>query len=97
MCKEELESGQLDVLYEQDYQAYFIIKETPVRGRQVDYNDEAIREYRHKYAGFFTILTTRKMTAKEALEIYRDKDVVSEVSKKQREILNAFSIDPNTL
>jgi len=75
-CKEELESGQLDSRHEADYQAYFTVKETPVRGRQVDYNDEAIREYRNRYAGFFTILTSHKMTAKEVLEIYRDKDVV---------------------
>ena len=66
----------MDSRHEEDYQAYFTVKETPVRGRQVDYNDEAIREYRNRYAGFFTILTSRKMTAEEALEIYRDKDVV---------------------
>ena len=52
------------------------MKETPVRGRQVEYNDEAIRAYRDRYAGFFAIMTTKKMDALEALAIYRNKDVV---------------------
>lgn len=76
LCKQELESGHLNPAHEQDYEQYFIVKETPVRGRQVDYNDETIKAYRNKYAGFFTILSTRKMDALEVLQIYRDKDVI---------------------
>jgi transposase len=76
MYKEELESGRLDPAHEQDYEQYFIVKETPVRGRQVDYNDQAIQAFRDKYAGFFAILTTRKMEAREVLQIYRNKDMV---------------------
>ena len=76
ICKQELESGELNPAHTQDYEQYFLVKETPVRGRQVDYNDEAIREYRNKYAGFFAILTTKKMDALDVLRIYRDKDVV---------------------
>jgi transposase len=76
LCKEELESGDLNPAHEQDYEQYFVVKETPIRGRQVDYNDEAIKAYLSRYAGFFTILTTRKMEALEALQIYRNKDVV---------------------
>lgn len=76
LCMQELTSGKLNPAHEQEYEQYFLIKETPVRGRQVDYNDEAISMYRKKYAGFFAILTTRKMQALEALEIYRNKDVI---------------------
>lgn len=76
LCKRELESGMPNPAHEQDYEQYFIVKETPVRGRQVDYNDAAIQTYRNKYAGFFMILTTQKMEALEALQIYRNKDVV---------------------
>lgn len=76
LCRQELETGQLNPVHEQDYEQYFIVKETPVRGRQVDYNDEAIKTYRNKYAGFFSILTTKKLDTLEALQIYRNKDVV---------------------
>ena len=75
-CKKELEEGNPNPIHEQDYEQYFVIKDTPVRGRQVDYNDGAIKAYFSRYAGFFTVLTTRKMEALEALQIYRDKDVV---------------------
>lgn len=76
LCKKELESGELNPDHEQDYEQYFIVKDTPARGRQIDFNDEAIKTYFNKYAGYFTILTTRKMEALEALQIYRNKDVV---------------------
>ncbi len=76
MCKEELETGKRVPAHEQDYEQFFLLKETPARGLRVDYNDEAIKAYRNKYAGFFTILSTRKMDALEALAIYRNKDVV---------------------
>lgn len=78
-CKEELGSGRTDPANKEDYERFFIVKETPVRGRSVDYNDDAIREYRNKYAGFFVIMTTKKMDAMEVLQIYRDKDAVEKV------------------
>ena len=76
LCRQELETGQLNPAHELDYEQYFMVKETPVRGRQVDYNDEAIKTYRNKCAGFFSILTTKKLDTLEALQIYRNKDVV---------------------
>ena len=75
-CKKELVSGKLDPAHEQDYEQYFIVKTTPVRGMQVDFNDEVIKAYRNRYAGFFAIMTTRKLDALETLQIYRNKDVV---------------------
>lgn len=76
LCKEALEAGKRNLAHEPDYEQFFLLKETPARGFMVDYNDAAINAYRNRYAGFFTILTTRKMDALEALEIYRGKDVV---------------------
>ena len=78
-CKEELESGNTKKVNEKDYSRYFIVKDTPVRGRSVEYNDVAIQEYRNKYAGFFVIMTTKKMDAFEALQTYKDKDGVEKV------------------
>ncbi len=73
---QELNSDKPNQLHENAYKQFFVVKETPVRGRQVEYNDEAIRAYRDRYAGFFAIMTTKKMDALEALAIYRNKDVV---------------------
>lgn len=78
-CKEELESGELSKAHERDYAQYFIVKETPVRGRKVDYNDSAIQKYRNQYAGYFAIMTSRKMDAEEALSIYRNKDSIEKL------------------
>ncbi|MBN1970685.1 MAG: transposase, partial [Candidatus Delongbacteria bacterium] len=61
---------------EPNLQRYFIINETPKRGLQVGFNDEEIEKYRKKYSGFFCIYSNKIKNAKEALEIYRNKDVV---------------------
>ena len=79
VCKKELETGQHNPRHERDYEQYFIVKETPVRGRQVRYHDAAIRAYRDRYAGFFAILSTRKMDALEVLQIYRNKDTIEKI------------------
>ena len=79
MCKKELETGQLNSRNERDDEQYFIGQETPVRGRQVRDHDAAIQAYRDRYAGFFALLSTRKMDALEALEIYRNKDTIEQI------------------
>ena len=76
LCKQELESGQRNEAHEKDYEQYFIVKNTEVRGLQVDYNDEAISLYRRKYAGYYAMLSSRKMEAFDVLRIYRNKDEV---------------------
>ena len=53
-----------------------IIKDTPKRGLQVKFNDEEIQEARKKHSGFFCILSNKIKDAKEALRVYRNKDVV---------------------
>lgn len=74
--KNELESGQLVKDHAEFYDRYFIIKETPKRGLKVQYNNEAIQKYRKRYAGFFVLLSNGTKDALEALQIYRNKDVV---------------------
>lgn len=74
--KEELESGQIISGHEDAYKTFFTIKETPVRGRKVFFNNEAIEKYRNRYAGFFVILTNDIKDPMEALRVYRNKDVV---------------------
>jgi transposase len=74
--KEELESGRMDERHKDQYESFFNITETPKRGRKVAFNQEAIDRNRKRYAGYFCILTTSKMSPEEALRIYRNKDVV---------------------
>ncbi|MEW5920147.1 MAG: transposase [Bacillota bacterium] len=74
--KKELETGQLISTHEDAYKAFFIIKETPVRGRKVLFNNEAIQQYRKNYAGFYVLLTNDIKDPVEALVVYRNKDAV---------------------
>jgi len=74
--KEELESGKLVVDHEEAYKTYFIVTETPVRGRKVEYDNEAIQKHRNRYTGYMALLTNDIKDPVMALQVYRDKDVV---------------------
>lgn len=74
--KEELESGTLVKAHEKDYQAFFLIKETPKRGAKVSYNTAAIKQHIQHYTGFQAILSNAIKDPAEALRVYRNKDVV---------------------
>lgn len=74
--REKRLSGKTDKDEDELDRRFFIVKETPQRGRQVDFNETAIEKHRKRYAGFFCLLTTEKRDPQEALAIYRNKDVV---------------------
>lgn len=74
--KEELETGKRIKQNEHYYKQFFLIKETPKRGLKVSYNQEAIEAHRNQYSGFFALLTTHIKDPVEALQVYREKDVV---------------------
>jgi transposase len=74
--QEELERGQLRQENEWAYRRYFTVKETPKRGRKVIENSVAVEKAKNRHCGFFGILTTEKMDALEALQIYRRKEAV---------------------
>jgi transposase len=74
--KEELESGKPNNDHQDSYDTFFVIKTTPKRGTKVAYNHEAINQYINRYAGFQALLTNSIKNPVEALQIYRDKDVV---------------------
>lgn len=73
--------------HERYYRTYFHIKETPKRGPQVDVNMEEVEKAR-RYFGYFTLLTNEKMTAEEALCIYRNKDLVEKGFGNMKDRLN---------
>jgi len=74
--KEELEKGLVVSGHEDAYKTFFIVKETPVRGRKVLFNNEAIEKHRNRYAGFYALLTNDIKNPLQALMVYRNKDAV---------------------
>jgi hypothetical protein len=74
--KEEIESGKMPEDDWVRYSRYFVIKDTPKRGRSIAFNDAEIEKCRNRYAGFFCILSSKVRNPIEALSIYRTKEVV---------------------
>lgn len=55
---------------------YFIVKETKVRGRKVEYNEEEINNHMKNRVGWFVMASNFIKDTTEALTIYREKDSV---------------------
>lgn len=75
-CHDELSSGTRIKEHEKYYEKYFYIKETPVRGIKVSYNEDAINEHKRNRIGWFVLATNDIKDKVRALEIYRNKDAV---------------------
>ena len=74
--KEELESGKPISTHQDAYDTFFTLKTTPKRGIKVSFNMEAVNQHIKRYAGFQVLLSNGMKDPLEALQIYRDKDVV---------------------
>ncbi len=74
--KQELKAENYIEKHAKLYERFFTIKETPKRGRKIEFNDDEIQKYRKRYAGFFCIVSNQLKQAKETLNVYRAKDVV---------------------
>jgi transposase len=74
--KQALESEKQNSKHQWAYDAFFIIKTTPKRGRKVTFNMQAVNQYIKRYAGFQALLSNSIKDPVKALQIYRDKDVV---------------------
>jgi hypothetical protein len=85
--QQELESGQRNHDHEQQYAKYFEVTQTPVRGIKVTAKDEAIAEAKRNF-GYFSLLSNDIRDAVQALEIYRNKDVVEKAFDNLKERLN---------
>lgn len=71
----KLETGDTVPEHEIQYQKYFDVSETPKRGKKVMLKNDVIREA-IKYYGYFALLTNEIKDPMEALEIYRNGDLV---------------------
>jgi transposase len=85
--QEELESGQRHPDHEKQYVKYFEVKSTPVRGTKIIAKDAALAEAKRNY-GYFALLSNEIKDAVEALEIYRNKDLVEKAFDNLKERLN---------
>ncbi|MDO9592432.1 MAG: IS1634 family transposase [Erysipelotrichaceae bacterium] len=85
--RKEVLSGKRAPEHETFYKKYFEIKETPVRGVQVTVKDEAVRKVK-RYYGYFTLLSNEKMDAMNALQLYRNEDVVEKAFGNIKDRLN---------
>ena len=73
---QELVSGELVREHQKDYDRFFIVRETPKRGRHVEYNQDAINAHKKNTVGWFVIATNDVKDPEKALEVYRLKDAV---------------------
>jgi transposase len=74
--KEELESNNPIKDHKEAYSEFFIVKDTPKRGRKITYNNQAVSKYINRYAGFQALFTNAIKDPIETLLVYRNKDVV---------------------
>ena len=83
----ELESGRRNPEHEKQYAKYFDIKTTPIRGAKVTAKEEVIVEAKKNY-GYFVLISNEIKDPIEALEIYRNKDLVEKAFGNLKERLN---------
>jgi transposase len=83
----ELESGKRNPEHEKQYVKYFDIKTTPVRGAKVNAKEDVIAEAKNHY-GYFALLSNEIKDPIEALEIYRNKDLVEKAFGNLKERLS---------
>jgi len=83
----ELESGKKPQEHEKLYAKYFDSKSTRIRGTRVTARQEAIDEAKKNY-GFFALLSNEIKEPVEALEVYRNKDLVEKAFGNLKERLN---------
>jgi transposase len=85
--QQELISGQRHPEHENLYARYFVIKQTPVRGTKVVAREEALAAAKRNY-GYFSLMSNELKDPVQALEIYRNKDLVEKAFDNLKERLN---------
>jgi transposase len=85
--QEELESWKLNPDHEKQYDKYFDVKNTPVRGTNFTAKQDVIDEAKKNY-GYFVLFSNEVKDPIEALEIYRNKDLVEKAFGNLKDRLN---------
>lgn len=87
MLELELKTGNREQEHEKVYTKYFDITTTTVRGSKLTVKEDAIRAAEKNY-GFFALLSSEIEDSIQALEIYRNKDLVEKTFGNLKERLN---------
>jgi transposase len=74
VCFGELTLGKRKDEHRTYYERFFTVKETPKRGRKVEYRQDAIDRHRENTTGWFVMIGNDVKDPVKALEIYRMKD-----------------------
>ena len=88
VLKEELEANKPVESHRTMYERYFIVRETPVRGRSVHYNDEAIQEFINNDSCYWILISTSAKKADEALKQYRKRNAVELYFDDEKNLLD---------
>lgn len=83
----ELESGRRIPEHESRYAKYFDLNTTKLRGKKITAKQDAISEAMKNY-GYFVLLSNEIKDPIEALEIYRNKDLVEKAFGNLKDRLN---------
>lgn len=83
----ELESGSKIAEHENLYNKYFDISNTPARGTKAIAKNDVIEEARRNH-GYFTLISNDLKDPIEALEIYRNKDLIEKAFGNVKDRLN---------
>lgn len=75
-CKDELEDGREFEKNKSIYEKYFIVKETPKRGRTVEYNSQAIQDFIDNDSCYWILMTNAEKDVYKALFSYRNRNDV---------------------
>lgn len=85
--EEELLSGELNQKHEKAYQQFFEISPTPIRGKKMVANEEAIQK-KLKNSGYFVLISNGISDPFEAIDIYRSKDMIEKAYNDLKSRLN---------
>ena len=90
MLEEELKSGKRNPEHEKQYLKYFETNTTPVRGTKITVRQDMVDKVERNY-GFFALLSNDIKNPVQALEIYRNKDLIEKAFGDLKERLNMMS------
>jgi transposase len=85
--QDELENDRRQPDHEKYYAKYFDTKVTPVRGAKVCVREDVLEEAKRNY-GYFALVSNEIKEAINALDIYRNKDLVEKAFGNLKERLN---------
>lgn len=86
--RRELLSGSRVAGHEKQYERFFTVTETPKRGVRVTCNEREMAEAKARF-GYFSLLSNGVKDPLEALDIYRNKDVVEKAFSDIKGRLNS--------